>query len=90
MPLMIVRHKVKDFAVWKTAFDSHKSAQASAGLSNPRVFRSADDPNEIVVLFDAQDIAKAKAFGAAADLKASMMAAGVIDKPDAYFLNPAG
>jgi hypothetical protein len=90
MPMVIVRHKIKDFDTWKKALDGHKSAQAAARLSNPRVFRSADDPNETIVLFDAQDIGKAKGFASSADLKSTMQAAGVIDKPDVYFLNPAG
>ena len=90
MAMVIVRHKIKDFDTWKKAFDGHKPAQAAAGLSNPRVFRSADDPNETVVLFDAQDIGKAKTFASSADLKSTMQAAGVVDKPDVYFLNPAG
>ena len=90
MPLMISRTKVKDFATWKQSFDTHKPMQVAAGLTNPRVFRSADDSNEVVILFDAADIAKAKAFSASPDLKAAMTASGVIDKPDMYFLNPAG
>jgi hypothetical protein len=89
MALIIIRHKVKDFAAWKPAFDGHKSIQTAAGLSNPRLFRSADDPSEVVVLFDAQDLGKAKEFVSSADLKSAMQAAGVKDKPDIYFLNSA-
>jgi hypothetical protein len=89
MALMIVRHKVKDFGTWKPAFDGHKAVQTAAGLSNPRLFRSADDPSEVVIIFDAQDIGKAKELGSSAELKSAMAAAGVMDKPDIYFLNPA-
>ena len=52
MGLVIVRHKVRNFVAWKRAFDDHASARGSAGLSNTRLFRSADDPSEIVILFD--------------------------------------
>ena len=90
MPLLIVRHKVKDFTTWKPGFEAHKSAQVAAGLTNPRLFRSADDSSEVVILFDAADIGKAKAFVASADLKEKMTAVGVVDKPDLYFLNSAG
>jgi hypothetical protein len=89
MGLIIVRHKVKDFAAWKPAFESHTPAQTAAGLSNPRVFRSADDPSEVVILFDAQDIGKAKQFVGSPDLRSAMATAGVTDKPDIYFLNAA-
>ena len=38
MGLLIVRHKVKDFATWKKAFDGHAAAQKAAGLIQPRFF----------------------------------------------------
>ena len=51
---------------------------------------SVDDPNELLILFDIVDIAKAKAFCASDDLKSAMQSAGVIDKPDTYFLDDEG
>ena len=86
MGLMIVRHKVKDFRSWKKTFDGHASAQKAGGLTKPRVFRSADDPNELVILMDYKDLKTAKAFGASADLKKTMEAAGVVDQPTIYFV----
>ena len=38
MGLLIVRHKVKDFATWKKAFDGHTAAQKAA---NPAAFCAA-------------------------------------------------
>ena len=89
MATIIVRHKVKDFAAWKPGFQAHEPKRAAAGLTNPRLFRSADDPNEVVIVFDAADLATAKAFAGSEALKAEMAAAGVVDKPDIYFLNAA-
>jgi hypothetical protein len=89
MPLVVVRHKVKDYATWKKAFDGHAEAQKAAGLSNPRVYRSADDRNEAVILFDTSDIAAAKKFAASPDLKSTMQAAGVTDQPTIYLLEEA-
>jgi|JRHI01.1.fsa_nt_gi hypothetical protein len=87
MGLVIVRHKVKDFAAWKRAFEDHASARGTAGLSNARLFRSADDPSEVVILFDTDDIAKAKQFVSSPELKSAMTAAGVIDRPDMFVLS---
>ena len=86
MGMMIVRHKVKDYRTWRPMFDAHVAQQKAAGLSHPRVMRSADDKNEIVVIFDDMDTKKAKEFGASADLKETMMKAGVVDQPTVYFL----
>jgi len=38
------------------------------------------------LLFEADDIQKAKEFAVSADLRETMQKAGVIDKPDIYFL----
>jgi hypothetical protein len=89
MALVIVRHKVRDFATWKKAFDGHAGAQKAAGLTNPRVFRSADDHNETVVVFDVADIAGARKFASSPDLKSTMQAAGVVDQPTIYLLEEA-
>ena len=86
MGMLVIRHKVKDYSKWRPEFDRHASAQKSAGLSNPRVFRSSDDPNEVVIFFDANDAAKAKYFAASPDLKSTMAKAGIVDSPTFYFL----
>ena len=89
MGLLIVRHKVKDFAAWKKAFDGHAAAQKAAGLSQSRLFRSADDPNEVVILFHMKDAAAAKKFASSPDLKSTMQSAGVVDQPTMHFLEEA-
>ena len=89
MGLMIIRHKVKDFGKWKKAFDGHAGAQKAAGLTKPRVFRSADDPNETIILMDYKELKTAKTFREFADLKSTMEWAGVVDKPTIYFVEQA-
>ena len=86
MGMLIVRHKVKDYAKWRPLFDGHVAKQKAAGLSHPRVLRSADDKSEIVIIFDDMDTKKAKEFAGSADLKETMMKAGAVDKPTIYFL----
>jgi len=86
MVMMIIRHKVSDYGKWRPQFDSHSAMQKGAGLSNPRVLRSADDKNEIVIIFDAADTKKAKEFATSSNLKDVMTKAGVIDVPTMYFL----
>ena len=87
MGMMIIRHKVRDYGQWRPMFDAHVAKQKEAGLSNPRVYHSADsNKSEIVVVFDTEDTTKAKNFAASADLKEIMMKAGVVDQPTIYFL----
>src|SRR5262245_31268024 len=89
MSMLIIRHRVKDYSRWRPGFDRHARAQKSAGLTNPRVFRSSDEENEVVILFDTDDTKKAKDFVASPDLKATMTKAGVTDSPTFYFLESA-
>jgi len=89
MGMLIIRHKVKDYSEWRPVFDRHANARRSAGLSNPRVFRSSDDPNEVVILLDTEDTKSAKDFAASSDLQQSMANSGVIASPTVHFLESA-
>jgi hypothetical protein len=84
---MLIRHKVRDFKSWKAGYDAHLPKRVEAGLTEKYLLRSADDPNEVVALFEASDLSRAKAFAASAELREKMQEVGVIDKPDVYFLN---
>lgn len=84
---MLVRHKVRDFSAWKRGYDAHAPKRREAGLTDRYVLRGADDPNEIIVLFEARDLDGAKSFAGSADLRETMQKAGVVDKPDIYFLD---
>jgi hypothetical protein len=77
MGMLIIRHKVKDYGKWRPVFDQHAAAQKSAGLTNSRVFRSSDDKNEVVILFDTEDSKRAKDFAVSPDLEETMAKAGV-------------
>ena len=83
---LVVHHKVEDFAKWLPVFKADKPNQEAAGLTNPRVLQSMDDPNDIVILFDLGDAAKAKAFATSDALKQTMQSAGVIGAPEIMYL----
>ena len=52
--------KVKDFNAWRTSYNGHEKDRTTAGITNSRVFRSADDQNDVVILADVADISKAR------------------------------
>ena len=43
---LTIHHKVKDYAAWRKGYDDHEKARHAAGITNGRVFRSAEDPND--------------------------------------------
>jgi hypothetical protein len=87
MAHILVRHKVADFARWKPVYDGHLPARQKAGLRELKLLRSIDNPNEVVLLFEADDLKRAQAFAESSDLREAMQKAGVIDKPDVLFLS---
>ena len=67
--LMVVHHEVANYAMWRPAFDADVPNQLAAGLTNGHVYQSADDPNNVTIIFDMADVAKAKAFATSDALK---------------------
>lgn len=85
---MMIHHQVADYAKWRTAYDADQSNRTSAGLTSCRVQRSMDDANDLVILCNMADIAKAKAFTSSKALMDTMSKAGVVGKPQFLFLSP--
>jgi heme-degrading monooxygenase HmoA len=89
MSHFIVRHKVEDYAKWKKVFDEHSTTRKTSGSKGGRLFRNADNPNEVIVLWDWEDLDQARQFAHSPDLRETMERAGVADRPDIYFLEEA-
>jgi hypothetical protein len=79
---MIVRHSVRDYGAWRPVYDGHEAVRTAAGLTNGRVYRSAKDLNDIVILFDMADRRRAEEFGRSDDLREAMQRTGVVGQPD--------
>lgn len=83
---ILIRHRVKNFDEWKRGYDAHLPKRTEAGLKEMHLLRGSENPNEVVMLFQAADVGRAKAFAESADLKEAMQKAGVIDRPDVHVL----
>jgi heme-degrading monooxygenase HmoA len=86
MPYLFIRHKVADYAKWKSAFDEHGATRQTNGSRGGQLFRNANDPNELIILFEWDDLERARQFTQSEDLRQAMQRAGVADQPDIYFL----
>jgi len=87
MTHLLVRHNVADFAKWKPVYDAHLGARQKAGLREKNLLRSINNPNEVVLLFEAEDLTRAQAFSESPDLREAMQKAGVVGKPEILFLS---
>jgi heme-degrading monooxygenase HmoA len=85
MPYVLVTHKVADYARWKLIFDADGANREIAGSQGGHLFRSADDPNEVVMLF-AWDLQQARQSSQREEVRAKMQAAGLLGPPEISFL----
>ena len=84
--MMIVTHKVADFAKWKMSYDEHDSMRLANGIHNYVIGRGAQDSNTVLVAVKVDDIAKAKAFAKDPSLKKAMQKGGVTGAPSISFV----
>jgi hypothetical protein len=82
---LLIHHKVKDYAAWRANYNENEKSRTAAGILNGRVFRSAEDPNDVLILQDVADVAKARAWIGGDDMKTAMNKAGVIGSPSVRF-----
>ena len=85
VPYVIVKYKVADYARWKPIFDADGANRQAGGSKGGQLFRSADDPNEVVMLFE-WDLEQARQYSQSEELRAKMQEAGALGPPDFYFL----
>lgn len=81
--------KVEDYNKWKPLFDEHATARSQSGSKGGKVFRSANNPNEIFILLEWDNLENAKKFSQSDKLKEVMKNAGVVGMPEIYFLEEA-
>ncbi len=82
---LTVHLKVKDYNTWRTGYDGREKNRVSAGITNGRVFRRAEDPNDLVILQDVTDVAKARTWLASDEMKTAMEKGGVVGSPNIRF-----
>lgn len=89
MAYLLIQHRVEDFDRWKPYYDKHESVRLKAGIKELFLLRGLESPNEVTILFEANDIAKTRDFINSEDLKNTMQKAGVIGKPVFHLMEKA-
>jgi hypothetical protein len=72
MPYVLIRHKVADFARWKTVCNAHVGARKTGGSRGARLLRNGDDPSEVVILPEWSDLDSARRCAGSKDLRQAM------------------
>jgi hypothetical protein len=87
MVTTILTHEVKDYDVWRKAFDGDETNRSNAGFKTHGVYRGVENPNSITIMMDAPSMEAINAFMTNPDLKAAMEKGGVISAPEVKILN---
>jgi hypothetical protein len=75
---MIVKQKVRDLAAFQKAFDGLAAERRAAGLVDLGQFVAADERDTVIVVMEATDLARAKAYWHSAVLAQGRERAGVV------------
>jgi uncharacterized protein YeaO (DUF488 family) len=89
MSYLLIIHEVKDFNTWKKGYEDHINTREKATLKEVYLLQSKENPNEVTILFEVGDEAKAKEFAASDELREKMKEVGVVGKPEIKFLEKA-
>jgi hypothetical protein len=87
MSIVLIRHKVANYAKWKKAVRACAPWRKKSGEKCFRAFRSASSPNDLTIICSFSTAAKMKAFIKSAELRKRMKDAGVVSKPQIQFFS---
>ncbi len=80
--IILVQHRVRDFASWKPVFEQQGGlVRIKHGAAGHSLYRSVDDPNDVVVSVEFPAEERARSFLADPALKEEMEQAGVQGQP---------
>jgi hypothetical protein len=87
MTHVLVKHKVNDYATWKAEFDKFADFRKSSGEKSFRILHPSDNPNDLTLLFEWDNVKNAETFMTSTELQSTMQRAGVSEKPNIQFLD---
>jgi hypothetical protein len=79
--MLVVTHKVANYAKWIVAYEGHDSARLANGIHSYVIGRGLQDSNMVLVALKVDDMTKAKAFSKDPGLKQAMKNGGVLGAP---------
>jgi heme-degrading monooxygenase HmoA len=84
MTVLVVHHRVRDFDAWKPVFDEHETSRREHRARRHWVYRTADDPNDVIVAVEFVSAEDARAFLEDPSLREAMQRGGVEGEPDVH------
>ena len=86
MPFLLIRCQVENAAAWAPIVADQVSLLRASGVQRIQFFANAADPHEILGLFEWDDLDRARLFSRSDELPDLLGKAGVVERPDLWFL----
>lgn len=86
MATIFLRHPITDYQAWRRHFDGDRPRREAAGLTEMGVYRNAANPNDVLVVWSAADVAGFNAMAASKGLQDKMQEAGVTGPPEIWIV----
>lgn len=83
---VLVHHQVNDYNNWRSVFDSALNFRHEGGECSCRIFRKAGSPNDLTLLFEWENIERARHYMMSEELRTKMKEAGVVGVPEIEYL----
>jgi quinol monooxygenase YgiN len=90
MVTLFVRHSFADYDAWRTVYDEVESRHAELGIRGAAVYRTVDNPSEVTVTHEFDDVESARAFIDGETIRSAMEQAGVTGEPEVWFGTATG
>jgi quinol monooxygenase YgiN len=76
MVYVIAQLKLVSYDNWKPVFDERKAMRQETGSKEASLFRNSDDPNEVVILFEWDNMENARKYMESEELQKTLKKAG--------------
>lgn len=77
MSYLLIRHKVDDYDAWKENFDSEESDRRAQNSEGGWIFRSKQDPDEVIVLSEWESVDDAREYAKSSANPETLKKAGI-------------
>jgi hypothetical protein len=82
---MIVTFTIKDYESWRPVFKAAASERAKDGVGAAKVYRNADSPNDLLVVFEVTSEKSGRTWMSSPQVRAAWEKGGVIGTPGYRF-----
>ena len=89
MAAVIVQHHVEDFDRWLPLYKEHGEVRRANGGTGHQIFRTTEDPNDLVIVNEFASLEGAMGFLNDPSLKGAMGRAGVDSEPKIWICDDA-